>query len=203
MTTADIQTVIREYASAAVRIQKAGFDLVEIHGATGYLPCQFLSPRTNRRTDEYGGSLANRMRFVKELINEVREATGQDYPIGYRFMADEWDPAGFQLAEARIVAKELEKLGVAYLSVTAGTYESIFTPEKLALSQQDGYMADLAAEIKQEVAIPVIAAGRIATPSLAEDIIATGKADLVGLSRVLIADPQWRSEERRVGKECR
>lgn len=191
MTTADIQTVIREYASAAVRIQKAGFDLVEIHGATGYLPCQFLSPRTNRRTDEYGGSLANRMRFVKELINEVREATGQDYPIGYRFMADEWDPAGFQLAEARIVAKELEKLGVAYLSVTAGTYESIFTPEKLALSQQDGYMADLAAEIKQEVAIPVIAAGRIATPSLAEDIIATGKADLVGLSRVLIADPQW------------
>lgn len=191
MTRAEIQTVIGEYAATAVRIQKAGFDLVEIHGATGYLPCQFLSPRTNQRADEYGGSLANRMRFVNELISRVREATGGDYPIGYRFMADEWDPAGFQLAEAKVVAGELEKLGVAYLSVTAGTYESIFTPEKLALSRQEGYMAGLAAEIKQEVSVPVIAAGRIATPDLAENLIATGKTDLVGLARVLLADPQW------------
>lgn len=191
MTVADIQQVIAAYAATAARIKKAGFDMVEIHGATGYLPCQFLSPRTNKRTDQYGGSLTNRMRFVNELINAVRDATGPDFPIGYRYMADEWDTSGFQLEEAKIVAHQLEQLGVAYLSVTAGTYETIFTPEKLALSQQEGYQSELAAEIKKVVTIPVIAAGRIATPELAEKIISTGKADLVGLARVLLADPQW------------
>ena len=191
MTEADIQEVIAAYAATAVRIKKAGFDMVEIHGATGYLPCQFLSPRTNKRTDQYGGSLTNRMRFVNELINAIRKATGPDFPIGYRYMADEWDASGFQLDEARIVARQLEKLGVAYLSVTAGTYETMFTPEKLALSQQEGYQVELAASIKNVVTIPVIIAGRIATPELAERIITTGKADLVGLARVLLADPQW------------
>lgn len=191
MTKEQIAGVIEKYAAAAVRAKKAGFDGVEIHGATGYLPVQFLSPRTNRRADEYGGSLENRMRFGLQLVERVREAVGPDFPVGYRFLADEWLEDGLQLEEAKVYARELARLGVAYLSVTAGVYESMFTKDKLALEAQENYMADLAGEIKQEVNVPVIAAGRIATPRAAEQVLGSGLADLVGLARVLFADPQW------------
>ena len=190
LTPEEIKGVIGDYASAARRVKEAGFDMVELHGATGYLPVQFLSPRTNRRSDQYGGSLENRMRFFLELLDGVREAVGSDFPVGCRFLADEWLSDGFGLEEARVLARRLEEKGSAYLSVTAGTYESMFRKDKLELSWQDGYMADLAGEIKKEVGIPVIASGRIATPDLAERIIG-GQADLVGLGRVLMVDHLW------------
>ena len=186
----EIRQVIGDYAAAARRVKEAGFDMVELHGATGYLPVQFLSPRTNRRTDEYGGSLENRMRFFLELVKAVREAVG-DFPVGCRFLADEWLHDGFFPDEARELARRLEEQGVAYLSVTAGTYESMFRKDILDLSQQEGYLVDLAELIKKEVRIPVIACGRIANPALAEEIISGGKADLVGLGRVALVDPLW------------
>lgn len=201
LTPEEIRGVIGDYASAARRVKEAGFDMLELHGATGYLPVQFLSPRTNRRSDRYGGSLENRMRFFLELLDGVREAVGSDFPVGCRFLADEWLSGGFGLEEARLLARRLEERGAAYLSVTAGTYESMFRKDKLELSWQDGYMADLAGEIKKEVGIPVIASGRIATPDLAERILG-GQADLVGLGRVLMVDHLWPQKVRQ-GEEIK
>lgn len=180
------------YAKAANRLKAAGFDLVEIHGGTGYLLVQFLSPRTNSRTDEYGGPLENRMRFPLEVFEAVRETVGPTFPVGYRFLADEWLPEGLHVDETAVFARELEKRDAAYLSVMAGTYDSFFSPEYLAKEKEQGYMQDFAAEIKNAVQhTPIITAGRIQDPEAAESILARGKADLIGLARVLFADPLW------------
>jgi 2,4-dienoyl-CoA reductase (NADPH2) len=190
ITREGIDEVIATFAAAARRVKAAGFDMVELHGGTGYLLAQFLSPRTNRRTDEYGGPLENRQNFALETFQAVRAAVDA-FPVGYRFLADEWLPDGLQLAESRVFARSLAAAGVAYISVMGGTYESFFLPPIVEKSKQDGYMTDLAAAIRKEVSVPVIAAGRIATGGLAERVIREGAADLVGLARVLWADPDW------------
>jgi len=191
MTKSDIRRVIKAYADAAVRAQTAGFDMVEIHGGTGYLPVQFLSPRTNRRTDRYGGGLENRMRFPLELVRAVKEAVGPRFPVGYRFQADEWLPNGFGLDQAQIFARRLCALQAAYLSVTGGTYESFADREIIEKSHQPCYMVYLAQAIKKSVSVPVIASGRIISPDLAEAVLQKNQADLVGLARPLFADPLW------------
>jgi NADPH2 dehydrogenase len=185
-----IPDIIDQYVQAAGRAKTAGFDMVELHGGTGYLLAQFLSPRTNRRTDAYGGSLENRQRFALEVAEAVRAAVG-DFPVGYRFLADEWLPDGLQLDEAKRFAARLARAGVAYISVMGGTYESFVLPEVVAKSQQPGYMLDLAAAIRSVVDVPVIAAGRLGHASVAEKALATGQADLIGLARGLWADPEW------------
>ena len=185
-----IQHIIGCYAQAAARAKAAGFDMVELHGGTGYLLAQFLSPHTNRRTDRYGGSLDNRQRFALEVLGQVKAAVSQ-LPVGYRFLADEWLPDGLQLEESRRFAKTLADAGIAYISVMGGTYESFSRPEIVEKSKQTGYMLDLAAAIREQVDVPVIAAGRLATGAIAEQAIAQGKTDLIGLARVLWADPQW------------
>jgi 2,4-dienoyl-CoA reductase-like NADH-dependent reductase (Old Yellow Enzyme family)/nucleotide-binding universal stress UspA family protein len=191
MADSDIKHVIMAYAKAAVRSKKAGFDMVEIHGGTGYLPVQFLSQRTNKRKDKYGGSLENRMRFPMELAQSVKDAVGPDFPVGYRFLADEWLRGGFSLDEAKIFAKALSGLRVAYFSVTGGSYESFFEPEIIEKSNEPGYMVYLAEQIKRQVDLPVIATGRITEPRLAEEILKKQHADLIGLARPLFADPLW------------
>jgi 2,4-dienoyl-CoA reductase-like NADH-dependent reductase (Old Yellow Enzyme family) len=191
MTKSDIGRIMTAYAGAAVRAQKAGFDMVEIHGGTGYLPVQFLSPRTNKRTDRYGGDLENRMRFPLELTRAVKDAVGSAFPVGYRFQADEWLPNGFGLDEAKIFARRLAALPMAYLSVTGGTYEAFADKEIIEKSHQPCYMVYLAQAIKQSVSVPVIASGRIVSPDLAEAVLGGAKADLIGLARPLFADPLW------------
>jgi 2,4-dienoyl-CoA reductase-like NADH-dependent reductase (Old Yellow Enzyme family)/nucleotide-binding universal stress UspA family protein len=191
MSIAEIDAVIAAYARAAVRAQRAGFDMVEIHGATGYLPVQFLSPRTNRRKDGYGGELENRMRFPLELVEAVKGAVGHAFPVGYRFTADEGLPYGFSLKEARVFARKLSDNRVAYLSVTGGTYESSLDQMPHEESQGHRSSVDLAQEIKKVTHLPVIASGGIKTPTLAETILKEKKADLVGLARSLFADPLW------------
>jgi 2,4-dienoyl-CoA reductase (NADPH2) len=185
-----ILAIQKQFAAAARRVQSAGFDLVELHGGTGYLLAQFLSPRTNRRSDGYGGSLNNRMRFPLETLKRVQDAVG-GFPVGYRFLAHEWLPDGLEPAESVEFARALSENGIAYLSVMGGTYESFFRPEVVRSSKKPGYMAGLAQAVKQHVSVPVIAAGRISTPELAEAIIGQGKADLIGLARMLWADPLW------------
>lgn len=186
----EIERIIGCYADAAARAKAAGFDLVELHGGTGYLLAQFLSPHTNRRTDDYGGDPAHRQRFPLAVVARVKAAVG-DYPVGYRFLADEWLPDGLHLDESRPFARSLEQAGIAYISVMGGTYESFALPEIVARSAHEGYMLDLAAAIRGEVKVPVIAAGRLATGDIAEKAVARGKTDLVGLARVLWADPEW------------
>ncbi|MFH1035966.1 MAG: NADH:flavin oxidoreductase [Pseudomonadota bacterium] len=196
LTTQEIAGIVAAFAAGAALVKAAGFDAVELHGGTGYLLAQFLSPRSNRREDAYGGNLENRLRFPLEVIAAVRQAVGPGFPIGYRFLADEWLPDGWTLAEARQAAPRLAAAGLAYLSVMGGTYESFFIPQRQQEEKHQGYMAGLAAAIKQVVDIPVIAAGRIQQPAYAEELISQGQADLVGLARVLLADPQWPSKAR-------
>jgi 2,4-dienoyl-CoA reductase (NADPH2) len=190
LTQEAIADATAKFADAARRVQAAGFDMVELHGGTGYLLAQFLSPRANRRQDTYGGPLENRQRFPLEVLAAVQASVGA-FPIGYRFLADEWLPDGLRLDESRLVARALAAAGVAYLSVMGGTYESFFLPHIVEKSKQFGYMTDLAAAIRREVSVPVVTAGRIATGELAERILQSGAADLVGLARVLWADPDW------------
>jgi 2,4-dienoyl-CoA reductase-like NADH-dependent reductase (Old Yellow Enzyme family) len=115
-----------------VRAKQAGFDAVELHGGTGYLLPQFLSPRTNLRQDAYGGDDERRMRFPLDVVSAVRAAVGDDYPVGYRFIADEYVPGGLTLAHTQPFAKRLAQLGVAYLSVMAGCYDSFASPNYVA-----------------------------------------------------------------------
>lgn len=190
LASGEMEGIRNKFAAAARRVKQAGFDMVELHGGTGYLLAQFVSPRTNRRTDIYGGSLENRMRFPLEVVSSVKEAVG-DFPVGYRFLAEEWLPDGLKSQESSRFAEAMEKAGIAYLSVMGGTYESFFLPEIVERSKREGYMADLARTVRQHVRIPVIAAGRISSGNLAEGLIEGGSADLIGLARVLWADPEW------------
>jgi 2,4-dienoyl-CoA reductase (NADPH2) len=207
LTVQEIQELVRAYADSARRVKEAGFDMVELHGGTGYLLASFVSPRTNLRTDAYGGSLEARMRFPLEVLEATREAVGEAFPVGYRFLVNEWLPGGFEPPEDEPVAQALEKAGAAYLSVMGGTYESFFLPEVIERTSQDGYLSDQAARIKQAVSIPVMTAGRITRPALAERILEQDQADLIGLARMILADPDWvrRAREGREGEiiECR
>ncbi len=192
MTVEDIRDTIQCFVRAAVRGQSAGFDGVELHGGTGYLLSQFVSPRTNRRADMYGGDPEKRRRFPLEVAEAVLAAVGKDFPVGYRFLASECLPDGLVIDEAIPFAEDLTKLGISYLSVMIGTHESFPAEPYVSLEKTEGYMAPYAEIIKKSLpAVPVITAGRIQNPQTAENILKTGKADLIGLSRVLFADPLW------------
>ncbi len=190
LTREEMEDIRDKFVQAAQRAKHAGFDMVELHGGTGYLLAQFLSPHTNQRTDDYGGSLENRMRFPLEVVEAVQSAV-RDFPVGYRLMADEWLPQGLKPQESQIFAKALSDAGMAYISVMGGTYESFGLEEIIQKSRNPGYMADLSQEIKKYVQVPVVTAGRISTGQVAENILASGQADLVGLARGLRVDPEW------------
>jgi len=203
MTVEQIEEAVRAYAQAARRVKEAGFDGVEIHGGMAYLIVQFLSPRTNQRTDLYGGSLKNRMRFPLAVFDAVQMAVGEDFPVGYRFSADEEVPDGLHPQETVVLAKELGKRGVAYLSVMAGSYDAYAFEAYREKEKEPAHMAHYAGEIKKAVPqTPVITAGRIKTPEIAEKILREGTADLIGLARVLLADPLWPKKAKGEVKEA-
>ncbi|MFZ0610804.1 MAG: NADH:flavin oxidoreductase [Desulfobacterales bacterium] len=196
LSSKEIAVIQKQFARAAARVQKAGFDGVELHGGTGYLLSQFVSPRTNLRGDAYGGPIENRVRFPLETLKHVKDQVG-DFPVGYRLLADEWLPGGLTLEDACVLAKALAEHGAAYLSVMGGTYESFFRPEVVEKSRQPGYMVPLAQAVKEVVKVPVIAAGRISSPAQAEAILQAGQADFIGLARMLWVDPHWPQKARR------
>jgi 2,4-dienoyl-CoA reductase-like NADH-dependent reductase (Old Yellow Enzyme family) len=189
MTKREIAEVVESFVSASVNYQRAGFDGVEIHGSHGYLIQQFISPLTNQRTDEYGGSLENRMRFAVEILEAVRAATSPDFVVGYRHCAVERMPGGYDLDEAVEVARRLDAARlVDYLSVSNGTHESY---EELIPSVYvpQGKPALYSERIKAQVSAPVITVGRINHPRIGEELLTSGATDLVGMLRALIADP--------------
>jgi 2,4-dienoyl-CoA reductase (NADPH2) len=192
MAPSDIDRVVAAFAAGARRAREAGFDAVELHGGTGYLLTQFLSPRTNLRCDGYGGDLERRARFPLEVVRAVRDAVGAQFPVGYRFLADEFVPGGLTLDETIPFARKLVREGVAWLSVMAGCYDSFALPRYLDEDRKEAFMAPFAAAIRVAASgVPVIAAGRIQRPETAERILRDGTADLVGLGRVLLCDPAW------------
>ncbi len=186
----EIRYVVDEFVSAAHRGQKAGFELIEIHGAHGYLICEFLSPLSNHRDDEYGGDRDRRLRFPMEIIQGIRQVCGERFPVQFRISGCEYVPGGLTLDDTSYAAQKLVEFGAASISVSAGNWQTLryimapmFMPPAL--------LADDAAKIKSAVKVPVIAVGRIHSAALAERVLTEGKADLVAVGRGLIADPDW------------
>ncbi|MEW9052775.1 MAG: NAD(P)/FAD-dependent oxidoreductase [Neobacillus sp.] len=190
LTNTEVKEIIDKYVLAAVRCKNAGVDGVEVHGAHGYLINQFLSPYTNLRTDEYGGSFDNRMKFLEEIILGIREKCGADYPVTVRLSVDEFVEGGIDLALGKKIARYLEELGVDALHISAGNYDSMDKVIESSIYKQ-GWRVYLAEEIKKEVKIPVIAVGVIREPEYANSVISEGKADFVAIGRGQIADPEW------------
>lgn len=188
VTREEIGFIVDKYAQAAYRARKGGFDAVEIIVGAGYLLNRFLSPISNTRNDAYGGSLENRMRIILEIVTRVQETAGEDFPIGVRLNLDEQMPGGHTIDESVIVARVFEKTGVQYISSYTGWHESPIPT--VAPSLPKGAFAHLAEKIRHAVDIPVIATNRINDPFIAEKIIASGKADLAGMGRALLADPE-------------
>lgn len=191
LTVEEIEVVVRKFADAAVLAKRAGFDAVEIHGGHGYLVHQFMSPLTNKRTDEYGGGLEGRLRFALEVVSRVREAVGPEFPIMFRISADEFVEGGMGLEETKLAAVMLQRAGVDCLHVSAGMPGWSEHPMPEPMSYSEGWRVYLAAEMKKVLDIPVIAVGVIRNPGYADAIIRDGKADFVALGRGLIADPYW------------
>lgn len=191
LTFEEIQGIVKSFGDAAKRVQIAGFDMVEIHGTHGYLIQQFLSPRTNKRTDWYGGSLENRMRFLLEVVEDVRSKVGPSYPVSVRVGGIDYESNELATYDEAIeVAKRLEKSGVNVLNVSGGgNYQvSNVVSQPLVPLATNVWAAEA---IKKEVSLPVIVCGSITNPKLAEEILEAGKADYIALARPLFADPYW------------
>lgn len=185
----EIHTLAEAFGTAAQRAREGGFDMVEIHGHVGYLVDQFLSEAWNKRTDEYGGSLDNRMRFVVEMIREIKEKAGPDFPISFRLAVDHGMPGGRSVEESQEVARRLEAAGVDAIHADAGcaeTIDLIFPTAYLG----DACIAYTAKAIKEVVDIPVIAVGNM-TPETGAEILGSGQADLIAFGRQIIADPEF------------
>lgn len=187
ITPAEIDETIRLWAAAAVRAKQAGFDAVEISGSVGYLISQFLSPLTNLRTDEYGGSWENRLRFPLRVIAAVREAVGPDYPVLLRMSGSDLMPGSVSEADLIDFARRAEAAGVDCLDVTGGWHET--SVPQLPPDDPQGGLAFLAQGIRDTVSIPVIGGMRVNRPEKAEELLLTGMCDIVSFGRPLIADP--------------
>ena len=193
MEKEDIQELLSGLRQTGINAKKGGLDGVEIHACHGYLLCEFLSPLTNRRTDEYGGSPQNRMRLLIESIDTLREAVGEDIVVGVRISGDEFTPGGLTLDDNKIIAKAVEDTGkVDYISVSGGSNWTLEGTAGIAAPSfvPPGFLVPFAAEIKRTVSMPVFCVGRINDAVLAEKILAEGQADMIGMARPLLADPE-------------
>src|SRR5215212_1461299 len=190
MTRARIEQTTQAFVEAARRVQRAGFDFVELHGAHGYLISQFLSPSENRRTDEYRGSLENRARFGLDVLRHIKREV-PDLPVVFRLGVDDFLPGGLTSTEGLRVAQWAARAGADALSITAGHYRSLPAAERMIppMAYPEGTFLEFSSEVKESVGVPVIGVGRLGNPEVAKAAIEEGKADMVALGRTLIADP--------------
>ncbi len=195
LTVSEIEDLVEKFAQAAVRARTAEYDGVEIHAGHGYLVGQFLSPYTNKRTDEYGGDFTRRMKFLRDIVTRVKELCGPNYPILLKMSAEELVEGGLTIEDTKPIAKKAEELGVVAVDVSRGIWETAhFQSESMA--QPQGAKVHLAAAIKGVVGIPVIVAGNIKEPEFAEKVLKESKADFIGLGRALLTDPHWLTKAR-------
>ncbi|MGZ3537705.1 MAG: oxidoreductase, partial [Thermodesulfobacteriota bacterium] len=191
MTIEEIQEIIAAFGAAAARAREAGFDAVEVHGAHGYLLTQFLSALSNKRNDQYGGSLINRTRFIIEVLQEVRKKVGPDFPISLRLSVEECIKDGYTFEDIRPILPSLVKAGADLLHASLGTHGSPAGITSAPSEYQPGFNVWRAKKLKEAVGLPVIAVGRFTDPSLANEVIARGEADLVAFGRQHLADPDF------------
>ena len=188
LTTEEVKEMVSWYGDTALRAKKCGFDGVEIHGAHGYLIAQFFSPYSNKRLDEYGGNFWNRTRFAREIIQDIRRKCGDDFIIDMRISADEFVEGGLTLEDAKAIAVMMEQAGLDMIHVSIGTYLSVDLNIASSFSGH-GWFADWGKAVREAVKIPVIVVSRVNDPFLADEMIATGKCDLVAMGRASLADP--------------
>ncbi|WP_432665607.1 NADPH dehydrogenase NamA [Wukongibacter baidiensis] len=185
MSKDDINDVISSFVEGAIRADKAGFDAIELHGAHGYLIGQFLSPLTNRRDDEYGGSLPNRAKFLKKLISEVRKVWPNEKPIFLRISAEEYHEDGNHPEDLAMILNLVKAQGIDVIDVSSGGV----VPAKI--ETYPGYQIKMAEIIRETVCLPVIGGGLITNSEMAEEIITSDRSDLVYLGRELLRNPYW------------
>ena len=184
---AGIDAVVEAFAAAARRAERVGMDLIELHAAHGYLLHQFLSPLSNRREDDYGGSLENRMRLLVRVFDAVREAVSDRIAVGVRISASDWVAGGWDIEQTTTLAHVLDARGCQFLHVSSGGNDP---RQQIPLSP--GYQVPFAQAIKaHKLRMPVIAVGLITEPSQAESILRHGHADAIALARGILYDPRW------------
>ncbi len=188
LTKEMIAEIVESYGTVAGLAKRAGFEMIMIHGGHGWLLNQFFSPYFNKRTDEYGGSLENRCRLAVEVLKSVRKAVGPGFPIEFRLSGSELFEGGYDLAEGCRIAQQIEPY-IDLLHVSAGTYQRGFGDTHPSMFKEHGCNVYLAAEIKKHVSVPVATLGGLNDPKQMEEIIASGKADVVYMARALLADP--------------
>ncbi len=186
LTTDDIKGIINSFANAAKRVKEAGFDGVEIHSAHGYLLSQFLSPVSNKRSDEYGGNVQNRIKIHLQVIDAVKKAVGEDFTVLLRLGASDYMEGGTTIEDSLIAAVEFEKAGVAALDISGG-FCGYMKPD----AEGQGYFWPLTKAIKEHISIPVILTGGITDAESAEQLLADGKTDLIGVGRAILKDSDW------------
>lgn len=189
LTIPEIHTLVEQFGDCAKRAKAAGFDAVEVHGAHGYLVGAFASPFSNKRSDEYGGTIRNRARFGMEIIRNTKEKCGEDYPVLYRISSVEYVPGGLDIEESKVIARLMEEAGADCIHCSQGVYASTHTIIPPSVFPRAGYV-EHAAEMKKAVQIPVIAVGRINDVEIAESVLQSKKADLVTMARASLADPE-------------
>lgn len=199
MTVEEIHGVVKAFGDAAERAYNARFDLVEVHAGHGYMLTNFLSPFTNDRTDQYGGSAENRARIVLEIVEEIRRRVPRDFPVSVRVSVTDYEPKGITIEETVALCRELEKRGVDVIHASGGHHARMeWEVSSWDMPRQPhrwGWE-----KIKEAVAIPVIASGSLVTPEIAEEILESGSADFVSLGRAMLADPAW-AEKARTGRQ--
>lgn len=186
MTLREIADVVQAFGDAAARAQAAGFDVVEIHAAHGYLIHEFLSPLSNRRSDHYGGSLENRARLLLEIVDAVRSRWPDDKPLFVRLSVTDWTPGGWDLADSIRLARELAPRGVDVVDCSSGG----LVPHQ-QIPQAPGYQVPFAERIRREASVKTMAVGLITTAEQAEEILANGRADLVAMAREFLRNPYF------------
>lgn len=205
MTEEEIWNAIDQFAAASRRAREAGFDSIDIHAAHGYLPAAFFSSLANRRTDKWGGSFENRCRFLAEVVRSIKSAVGQDFPVSVKFSADEYLEGGITLQDSEQLARVLVENGVDFIQVSAGApgwknVSDLSNPHTfmrtLPMGTSPGCLVHLAEGIKKKVNVPVVAIGRLSNPVLAERVIRENRADMVSLTRAMLADPEWPNKAR-------
>jgi 2,4-dienoyl-CoA reductase-like NADH-dependent reductase (Old Yellow Enzyme family) len=186
LTKKEIMNIINEFKDAAFRVKKAGFDGVEIHAAHGYLLNQFLSPLTNKRTDEYGGNIYNRIRIHLQVIEAVKSIVGNEFPLLLRLGASDYAEGGTTIEDSKIASMEFEKAGVSILDISGGLC-GYSVDGRIG----QGYFYPLTEAIKEVVSIPVILTGGITEAKAAEKLLEDGKTDLIGVGRAILKDSKW------------